>query len=54
MKVKCLVLEDGSQYDVSKLTPATLREMITDLGVIGNDVHAVMIKSQYKSVKKVK
>lgn len=54
MKVKCVVLEDGSQYDVYALTPATLGELVVDLAKIGKDVHSVMIKSMYKSVKKVK
>lgn len=52
MKVKCVVLENGSQYDVSKLTPATFREVITDLAVVGNDPGAVLMK--YKAVQKVK
>ncbi len=54
MKVKCLVLENGSQYDVSRLTPATLGELVSDLGKIGQDPHAVLMKAMYKSVKRVK
>lgn len=54
MKVTCVVLEDGSQYNVGALTPATLGELITELSVIGGDVHAVLMKGKYKSVKKVK
>lgn len=37
MKVKCVVLENGSQYDVSKLTPAILGELVQDLVRAGND-----------------
>lgn len=54
MKVKCVVLEDGSQYDVSKLTPGTLGELVNELGTVGGDVQAVMMKGKYKSVKRVK
>ncbi len=54
MKVKYMGLEDGGCLNVGALTPATQGELITELGTVGGDVQAVLMKGKYKSVKRVK
>jgi len=54
MKVKYFGLEDGGCLNVGGLTPATQGELVQELNTVGGDVHAILMKGKYKSVKRVK
>ena len=54
MKVKYFGLGDGGCLNVGNLTSGTQAELVQELGTVGGDIQAVLMKGKYKSVKRVK
>lgn len=53
-KIIQLKLEGKKCLDVSLLTTGTKQQLIGDLEAVGNDIDAVLMRSDYKTVKKVR